>query len=478
MRNVALFGAAFVCSLLFLTLGASSEAHEFETLLVPQDQDLEFKNDTIWMEGDILIDGTLSIENCQINVNRSLDFTTSEIRVNSTGFLVIKNTTITTQSIEWDNSTSNVSSEQYSHSMYTVVSDGGSVVISNTSIKYAMIWLVGGDATLDNTTLDGFNLPNYGIFSEDTDLSLDNVSLTNYSLGLRSIGSHPVQESVFFSNCTSWMTQEWWVTFSAVDESTSLPISGFEIRQWDSDGSMLGSWNWAKEYEIDSEGQKLVHTSSFTSYLNLYFAYVEDDWQQQIIGNTDIIRKYNINHTSVSYESAVIFVDGIQLKEASDIIPKWSVINLSVVLNNPTDLNFKNLYLDLEVNNGQAFARTSFKLLNNTILRENVTWTASIEGPLSLRVITKLVDVSSGDAFDISLSKFIEIESSVVEDTESSNWGAFFAIFLLFLLCSYIIYNDVEAAETDMPSDSREVTDDSDDENGEDEESSGDNEEE
>ena len=478
MRNVALFGAAFVCSLLFLTLGASSEAYEFETLLVPQDQDLEFKNDTIWMEGDILIDGTLSIENCQINVNRSLDFTISEIRVNSTGFLVIKNTTITTQSIEWDNSTSNISSEQYSHSMYTVVSDGGSVVITNTSIKYAMIWLVGGDATLDNTTLDGFNQPNYGIFSEDTDLSLDNVYLTNYSLGLRSIGSHPVQESVFFSNCTTRMTQEWWVTFSAVDESTSLPISGFEIRQWDSDGSMLGSWNWAKEYEIDSEGQKLIHTSSFTSHLNLYFAYVEDEWKQRISGNTDIIRKYNINHTSVSYESAVIFVDGIQLKEASDIISKWSVINLSVVVNNPTDLNFNNLYLDLEVNNGQAFARTSFKLLNNTILRENVTWTASIEGPLSLRVSTKLVDVSLGDAFDISLSKFIEIESSVVEDIESSNWGAFFAIFLLFLLCSYIIYNDVEAAETDMLSDSREVTDDSDDENGEDGESSGENEEE
>ena len=136
------------------------------------------------------------------------------------------------------------------------------------------------------------------------------------------------------------------------------------------------------------------------------------------------------------------------------------------------------MYLDLEVNNEQAFARTSFKLLSNTTLRENVTWTASIEGPLSLRVSTKLVDVSSGDDFDISLSKFIEIESSVVEDTESSNWGALFAIIILLFLCSYIIYNDVEAAETDTPSDSREVTDDSDDENGEDEESSGDNEEE
>ncbi len=479
MRNLVLFGAAFVCSLLFLTLGASSEAHEFETLLVTQDQDLEFKNDTIWMEGDILIDGTLSIENCQINVNRSLDFTTSEIRVNSTGSLLLKNSTITTMSIEWDNSTSNVSSEQYSHSMYTIVSDGGSIVISNTSISYAMVWLVGGDATLDNTTLDGFNLPNYGIFSEDTDLSLDNVSLTNYSLGLRSIGSNPVQKSVIFSNCTTWMTQEWWVTFAAIDESTSLPIAGFEIRQWDSDGSMLGSWNWAKEYEIDSEGQKLIHTSSFTSYLNLFFAFVEDEWQQQITENTDIIRKYDINHTKVTYDSATLFVDESQLKEANVIIPKWSIINLSVVVNNPTDLNFNNLYLDLEVNNQQAFARTSFKLLSNTTLRENVTWPASVEGPLSLRISTKLVDSSDNITdYTITLSKFIEIESSVVEDTESSNWGALFAIIILLFLCSYIIYNDVEAAETDILTDSREVNDDSDDENGEDEESSGDNEEE
>ena len=119
-----------------------------------------------------------------------------------------------------------------------------------------------------------------------------------------------------------------------------------------------------------------------------------------------------------------------------------------------------------------------FKLLSNTTLRENVTWAASIEGPLSLRVITKLVDVSSGDDFDISLSKFIEIESSVVEDTESSNWGALFAIIILLFLCSYIIYNDVEAAEIDTPSDFREMIDDSDDENVEAEESSGDNEEE
>ena len=479
MRNLVLFGAAFVCSLLFLTLGASSEVYEFETVLVQKDQGLEFKNDVIWMEGDILIDGTLSIENCQINVNRSLDFTTSEIRVNSTGSLVLKNTTITTQAIEWDNSTSNVSSEQYSHSMYTVVSDGGSVVISNTSINYAMVWLVGGDATLDNTTLDGFNLPNYGIFSEDTDLSLDNVSLTNYSLGLRSIGSYPVQESVFFSNCTTWMTQEWWVTFSAVDESTSLPISGFEIRQWDSDGSMLGSWTWAKEYEIDSDGQKLIHTSSFSSYLNLFFAYVEDEWQQQITGNTDIIRKYDINHTKVTYDSATIFVDESQLKEANVIIPKWSIINLSVVLNNPTDLNFNNLYLDLEVNNQQAFARASFKLLSNTTLRENVTWPASITGPLSLRISTKLVDYSDNITdYTITLSKFIEVESTNVSKEESSNWGALFAVILLLFLCSYIIYNDVEADEPDIDSDSEQVFDDSDNENGDDEESLGDSEEE
>ncbi|MFL2943734.1 MAG: ubiquitin-like protein, partial [Candidatus Poseidoniales archaeon] len=59
-------------------------------------EDLIITNAQIWLEEDILVDGNLSIENSHINVNRSLDMTISEIRVNSTGSLNIFNCTIST----------------------------------------------------------------------------------------------------------------------------------------------------------------------------------------------------------------------------------------------------------------------------------------------------------------------------------------------------------------------------------------------
>jgi hypothetical protein len=240
------------------------------------------------------------------------------------------------------------------------------------------------------------------------------------------------------------MTQEWWVTFSPVEESTGLPISYFEIRQWDTDGNMIGTWNWAKQYEVNSEGQMVNHIANFSSYLNLYFAYIEDEWEQQITANTDIIRSYNMNSSSVRYDSAILFVDGIPLT-SGQIVPKWSEINISVVIDNPTDMNFNNLYLDLDVNGEPGFARTSLKLPAGNSLRTNLTWMVSVEGPLSLGVSTVVVDYS-GNLTDtvISLSKFIEVEGSITTSKTSGSWVALLAVFVGFLLCSYIIYSEIE----------------------------------
>jgi len=209
---------------------------------------------------------------------------------------------------------------------------------------------------------------------------------------------------------------------------------------------MVGTWYWAKEFEINSQGQKVEHLAKFSSYLNLYFSYIEDEWEQQITKNTDIVREYDMNHTNLSYDSATLFVDDIQLSDASLIVPKWSIINISVVVSNPTDLNFNNLYLDLQVNNQQAFARTSFKLFANTLLRINVTWIASLEGPLSLKISTNLINLSGNVSdIDISLSKFIEIEETISVEEKSNSWAALFAIIIILCLCSYVIYNDIEA---------------------------------
>ena len=90
------------------------------------------------------------------------------------------------------------SNDTLSYSMFTIVSDAGSLIISGASIDYSMVWLVGGDASIENTSLNGHNIVNYGVFSEDTILTMDNVLISNYTLGLRSIGSIPLQKGWYY----------------------------------------------------------------------------------------------------------------------------------------------------------------------------------------------------------------------------------------------------------------------------------------
>mgnify|MGYP001246385002 FL=1 len=394
-------------------------------------EDLLITDAQIWLEEDILVDGILSIENSHINVNRSLDMTISEIRVNSTGSLNIFNCTIST-----------INDDNFSYSMYTIVSDAGSLIISETTIDYSMVWLVGGNASIENTSLDGHDIVNYGVFSEDTNLSMDNVSISNYTLGLRSIGSIPAQDQVTFSNCTSWMTQEWWVTFAAVDSTTNLPVSGFQVRQWDSDGEMLGTWNWAKEYEIDSTGQRIDHISSFTAFANFGFARVDDKWSQIITENTDLIRSFNLNLSSIEYKSAEVYASG-NIWEPGQVVSKWSEINVLVTIDNPTDYNFSNLFLDMDINNNKGFARESISLSPKGDTTGNISWKASLEGPLSLK-ITTFLDLSSSGNVTLSMSKFVEVGDTSEDTTDSGNRLTLFAVFIILTVCSYVIYSGME----------------------------------
>ena len=411
-------------------------------LHVDKGEDWLITNSQIWLEGDILVDGNLSIVNSHINVNRSLDATISEIRVNSTGSLNISNCTIST-----------INDDNFSYSMYTIVSDAGSLIISNSSIDYSMIWLVGGEATITDTLLDGQNIVNYGIFSEDTILNMNNISISNYTLGLRSIGTIPVQDQISFSNCTSWRTQEWWVNFTAIDTSTNLPVTGFQIRQWDSDGTMQGSWNWAKEYEIDSTGQRIDHLANFSAFANFGLAHVDDEWSQVITDNTAIIRYFNLNVSAIEYKSAEVYASG-KLWEPGQVVPKWSEINVLVTIKNPTDYNFSNLFLEMDINNNKGFARDSISLSPNGEAIGNISWQASLEGPLSLRVSTNL-NLNSNDNSTLSLSKFVEVGSKNNEDKESGNMLVLFAILIILSVCSYIIYSGAEDADSESISETK-----------------------
>ena len=86
MRILTILSALFVLSIIFLAGDALSQEFEYSSLTVSEDESITFDGDQLWIEGDMLIDGELTIKNSHINVNRSLDLTVSEIRINSTGF--------------------------------------------------------------------------------------------------------------------------------------------------------------------------------------------------------------------------------------------------------------------------------------------------------------------------------------------------------------------------------------------------------
>ena len=451
MRILTLVGAIFVCTIFFFTLGAVSEQHNFENLTIAKDDVIILEGDQIWLQGDIIIDGHLTIKDSNLNVNQTLDLTTSEIRINHGGELNLINTTVSTMEYSFGNN-----SNDTIISPYTLVSDAGTLSIYDSTIYYGMIWLVGGNADITGLALDGFSMLNYGIFSEDTNLKLSGVSIRNYTLGLRSIGSNPDMESIFYYNCSTRMTQEWWVTFSASEESTNLPIVGFEVRQWDGE-RMVGSWNWAKQYEIDNSGQIIDHQSRFTFYLNLGFGYVEKSWEGYIDNNIDINENINLNHTNVGFESGTIFVDGIPYV-IGEKAPKFSEVNLSVSIANPTDINFNNLNLDLLINAQSGYTRTSILLPSNGSETFNVTWIASKDGPLSFAVQSVIIDYSDNSTEDyiITLNRFIEIESGNSLTKSEGSWTALLAIFVLMSLCSYIIYAGMEEESEAIDSESSE----------------------
>ena len=326
-----------------------------------------------------------------------------------------------------------------------------------------MIWSVDGDIEITGLVLDGFSMINYGIFSEDTNLAASGVSIRNYTQGLRSIGLNPDLESIFYYNCTTQMTQEWWLTFSSFDH-LGVPISGFEVRQWNGD-RMIGTWNWAKEYEIDSSGQRINHTTKLTFFLNLYFGYVDKSWEGRILENTEIVQDFNLNHTQISLDSPIIFVED-EVLEINQKAPKWSNINFSIVVNNPTDMIFYSFNVDLLINGNLGYSTTSISLKSNVSQRTNVTWKASLEGPMSFGVRSVVVDYS-GNLEDHTMSayRFLEVESSSDQVTKSSgSWTALLAILALMSFCSYIIYTGIEdeSEVIDSKSTEEEIDDDKD----------------
>ena len=113
----------------------------------------------------------------------------------------------------------------------------------------------------------------------------------------------------------------------------------------------------------------------------------------------------------------------------------------------------------MDVNNNKAFARDSISLSPKGETVGNISWKASLEGPLSLKISTFL-DLGSSSNTTISMSKFVEVGSKDIEETESGNMLALFVILVILGACSYTIYSGIEEQGSDSsPSGSKSDSD-------------------
>ena len=112
-------------------------------------------------------------------------------------------------------------------------------------------------------------------------------------------------------------------------------------------------------------------------------------------------------------------------------------------IDNPTDYNFSNLFLDMDISNNKGFARESISLSPKGDTTGNISWKASLEGPLSLK-ITTFLDLSSSGNVTLSMSKFVEVGDTSEDTTDSGNRLTLFAVFIILTVCSYVIYSGME----------------------------------
>ena len=93
-----------------------------------------------------------------------------------------------------------------------------------------------------------------------------------------------------------------------------------------------------------------------------------------------------------------------------------------------------------------GYSTTVVSLDSNISQRANVSWKASVEGPMSFGVQANIFDdLPNVSNHKITVYRFLQVETDDDANVKSSgSWTALLAIFTLMSLCSYIIYTGME----------------------------------
>ncbi|MCH2447676.1 MAG: hypothetical protein MK219_01310 [Candidatus Poseidoniia archaeon] len=453
-----------------LTIADDASAQEsYWNLTVADGETLTLADGEFTVEGNVEVFGELVLDNCSFDMTNEFSAAESEIRIQPGGSLTVRDCSLT--------STANLTSN--TTATFRVVLDDGELLLNRVNMTSGRLWLVGGNATLFDTRVDGetsFPENSTGLFIEDTSFLANNLVLANYDNCLRAVGVAPVLSNVSYANCTTQHVQEWWLNVT-VENTAGERLSGLHVAQRDDAGIALavaeeqpdGSYvDWYEEYRLLGNGNRVESQVSITVMKLYEFYSLEGLWEGDLDGNTQVAITVETNRSLLSFSDMRLEVDG-QPVEPSQPVSKWSTLIINTTLVNPTDCRMS-VVVQLAVNDVTGYSSTLVELAPRSVASLELDWNISLAGDLSLSLVADNSILSDGE---LRISRYLQVTSDTREEEEEQEqpWLALLLLLALAGGAAWALWSEDEpeageavAAEEETNGDSDAPSDDGHDE--------------
>ena len=452
-----------------LTIADDASAQEsYWNLTVADGETLTLADGEFTVEGNVEVFGELVLDNCSFDMTNEFSAAESEIRIQPGGSLTVRDCSLT--------STANLTSN--TTATFRVVLDDGELLLNRVNMTSGRLWLVGGNATLFDTRLDGetsFPENSTGLFIEDTSFLASNLMLANYDICLRAVGIAPVLSNVSYANCTTQHVQEWWLTVT-VEDTAGERLGGLHVAQRDDAGNTLGvaeeqpdgSYvDWYEEYRLLGNGIHVEPQMSITVVKLYEFYTLEGLWEGDLDGNTQVAITVETNRSLLSFSDMRLEVDG-QPVEPSQPVSKWSTLIINATLENPTDCRMS-VVVRLAVNDVTGYSSTLVEVAPRSVASLELDWNISLAGDLSLSLVADNRTLPDGE---LRISRYLPVASDIPEAEQAEQpWLALLLLLVLAGGAAWALWSEDEpeageavAAEEETNGDSDAPSDDAHDE--------------
>ncbi len=432
---------------------------DFDDLTVAAGQTLTLTDGNFTVEDNIEVSGTLVLENCSFDMINEFSAVESEIRIQPGGSLTVRDCSLTSTAnltpvralydqyieVDPDNTTYYETSIETAFAKlnttaaFRVVLDDGELLLNRVNMTSGRLWLVGGNATLFDTRLDGemsFPENSTGLFIEDTSFLANNLTLANYDNCLRAVGLAPILSNVNYANCTTQYVQEWWLNVT-VEDTAGERLGGLHVAQRDDAGIALtvaqeqpdGSYvDWYEEYRLLGNGNRAESQVSITVMKIYEFYSLEGLWEGDLDGNTQVAITVETNRSLLSFSDMRLEVDSHPV-EPSQPVSKWSTLIINTTLVNPTDCRMS-VVVQLAVNDVTGYSFTLVELAPRSVASLELDWNISLAGDLSLSLVADNSILSDGE---LRISRYLQVTSDTREEEEEQE-QPWLALLLLLAL--------------------------------------------